>query len=94
MKLAKPKLSKPEAALEFAVAGKKKRAVGESGGRVVYPPEGHKRLTINLPISLHKKLRLAAMLRDTTATDLIQKMLEDELVNIRPELAVNPDQGS
>lgn len=42
-------------------------------------PEGHRRLTINLPEDLHKKLRLAAVERDCNATDIIIKLLAKEL---------------
>lgn len=79
MKLAKPTLSKPEAALAFAEAGKKKQVGGEPGTRVFHAPEGYRRLTINLPIELHKRLKLAAIHRDCTATDIIQVLLEQEL---------------
>lgn len=81
MKLAKPKISKPEAALAFAEAGKKKQAGGESAGRVFHAPEGYRRLTINLPSDLHKRLKLAAIHQDCTATDIIQKLLERELAS-------------
>ena len=77
--VAKPILSKTEAALAFAEAGKKKQAGGESGARVFHAPEGYRRLTINLPIDLHKRLKLAAIHQDCTATDIIQKLLEREL---------------
>jgi hypothetical protein len=79
MKLAKPKLSKPEAALEFAEAGKKKQAGESAGGRVFHAPAGYRRLTINLPVELHKRLKLAAIQRDCTATDIIERLLEQEL---------------
>ena len=44
-----------------------------------HAPEGYKRLTINLPIELHKRLKLAAIHQDCTTTDIIQKLLEREL---------------
>ncbi len=47
--------------------------------RAFTAPEGHRRLTINLPEDLHKKLRLAAVERDCNATDIIVKLLEKEL---------------
>jgi hypothetical protein len=78
MKLAKPTLSKPAAALEFAEAGKKKKA-SEVSGRIFHAPNGYRRLTINLPIDLHKRLKLAAIHRDCTATDIIERLLEQEL---------------
>ena len=78
-----PNLTKPtleskisaEAALAFAEAGKK-----VSGGkRAFFAPVGYRRLTINLPESLHKKLRLAAVEQDCTATEIIERLLVKEL---------------
>lgn len=48
--------------------------------RAFTAPQGHRRLTINLPEDLHKKLRLAAVERDCNATDIIVKLLEKELI--------------
>lgn len=84
MKLAKPTLSKPAAALEFAEAGKKRKA-GEVSDRVFHAPEGYRRLTINLPIELHKRLKMAAVLRDCTATDIIERLLEQDLAKDKGE---------
>lgn len=42
-------------------------------------PEGHKRLTINLPIDLHRRLRVKALETDTTATNMIVKLLENSI---------------
>jgi hypothetical protein len=49
--------------------------------RVFNAPEGFKRLTINLPESLHKKLKLAAIEQGNTATDIIEMLLNKELGN-------------
>ena len=84
--LAKPTLankSKSDAALAFAEAGavpettNKKQAAAEK--RAFFAPEGYRRLTINLREDLHKKLRLAAVEQDCTATDIIERLLTDEL---------------
>jgi hypothetical protein len=70
----KPVLSKAQAAMEFA---EPKKATTEK--RAFYAPEGHKRLTINLPEALHKRLRQAALDRDCNATDIIVELLTKEL---------------
>lgn len=85
--LSKPTLGSKttsEAALEFAEAG---AASEKAGGkqttaerRSFFAPEGYRRLTINLPEALHKKLRLAAVERDCTATEIIEQLLVKELV--------------
>ncbi|NYT79862.1 hypothetical protein H0A71_23135 [Alcaligenaceae bacterium] len=77
--LSKPTLSKkPDAALDFAEANIKKAR--ES--RVFNAPEGYRRLTINLREDLHKKLKIAAIEQDSTATDIIMQLLEQELTRI------------
>ena len=84
--LTKPTLggkTKAEAVLAFAEAG----AVPETTGakqaaaekRAFFAPEGYRRLTINLREDLHKKLRLAAVEQDCTATDIIMRLLVEEL---------------
>lgn len=62
------------AALAFAEAGKS--AVEK---RAFVAPVGYRRLTINLPEALHKKLRLVAVERDTTATQIVEQLLIKEL---------------
>ena len=42
-------------------------------------PPGMKRLTINLPEELHKKLRLKSVQDGTTATDIIVDLLREKL---------------
>lgn len=74
--LTKPTLNKHEAALAFAEG---KQATTKGSGRVFNAPEGHRRLTINLQENLHKKLKLAAIEQDCTATDIITRLLEREL---------------
>ena len=84
--LAKPTLadqSKSNVALSFAEAGaapkktEAKQAAAEK--RAFFAPEGYRRLTINLREDLHKKLRLAAIEQDCTATDIIERLLLKEL---------------
>ena len=71
-----------EAALAFAEAGASKsagRATGEK--RNFFAPEGYRRLTVNLREDLHKKLKLAAVEQDCTATEIIERLLMKELGN-------------
>lgn len=84
--LAKPTLankSKSDTALAFAEAGVAsettcaKQATAER--RTFFAPEGYRRLTINLPEDLHKKLRLAAVEQDCTATEIIEQLLRKKL---------------
>lgn len=78
--LTKPKLAgktTSEAALAFAEATPEQAAI--AARRAFFAPEGYRRLTINLPQALHKKLRLAAVEQDCTATDIIERLLLKEL---------------
>lgn len=77
--LSKPTLNKASAALSFAES--KTTTTSRSGreSRVFNAPEGYRRLTINLPEDLHKKLRLAAVEDDCTATEIIERLLNKEL---------------
>ena len=87
MKRTAPTLSKPmprataEAAMAFAEAKKPEQAKPTPAAekRVFFAPEGHRRLTVNLPEELHKKLRLVAIERDCTATDIVLALLSQEL---------------
>jgi hypothetical protein len=84
-KLSKPtiqKETKASAAMLFAEAAKqplKTKPVVAASGRIFHAPEGHRRLTINLRDDLHKKLRMAAVERDCTATEIIEQLLAKEL---------------
>lgn len=73
--LKKPTLNPSAQALGFA----KPSQPPEASNRVFFAPAGHRRLTINLPIDLHRRLKQAALDRDCTATDIIEQMLEREL---------------
>lgn len=78
MTLTKPTLAnKAESALAFAEAGAEVKLATEK--RAFFAPEGYRRLTINLREDLHKKLRLAAVEQDCTATDIIERLLVKEL---------------
>ena len=85
--LAKPTLankSKSDTALAFAEAGAAAETTGTkqtaTGTRVFFAPEGHRRLTINVTHEMHKKLRLMAVEQDTTITDILTKLVANELV--------------
>lgn len=82
--LAKPTLANKTtsaAALAFAEAGAAPSPVKQSAAerRAFFAPEGYRRLTINLPEALHKKLKLAAVEQDCTATEIIERLLVKEL---------------
>jgi len=47
--------------------------------RVFNAPEGYKRLTINLPVELHTKLKIVAATKEKTATEIIENLLEEHL---------------
>ena len=73
--LAKPTLGrKGQAALAFAEPKKE-----TSEKRSFSAPQGHKRLTINLPEDLHKQLRVVSAQRGCNATDIIVALLIKEL---------------
>jgi hypothetical protein len=79
--LTKPGVSsKAEAAMMFAESistTKQSKDAIEVRGTVA--PAGFKRLTINLPEELHKKLRLKAVEEETTATEIIERLLNQGL---------------
>ena len=84
--LAKPTLggkTTSEAALAFAEGGavpdRTAKRLEAAERRAFFAPEGYRRLTINLPEDLHKKLRLAAVEQDCTATEIIERLLVKEL---------------
>jgi len=84
--LTKPILvsDRAEAALKFAesAAGLKdvvEEKIVETETRSTHAPVGYRRLTINLPEKLHKKLRLKAVEQNTTATEIIEKLLNKEI---------------
>jgi hypothetical protein len=47
--------------------------------RIFNAPEGYKRLTINLPVELHTKLKIVAATKEKTATEIIENLLEEHL---------------
>lgn len=84
--LAKPTLASKatgEAALAFAEAdgSTSTDSAAAKKRRSFFAPEGYRRLTVNLREDLHKKLRLTAVERDCTATEIIERLLVKELSN-------------
>lgn len=80
--LDKPTINKSAAAVAFAENKTKepaKAATPEAEKRVFYAPAGYRRLTINLRDDLHKKLRLMAVEQDCTITDILTKLVTNEL---------------
>jgi Tat protein secretion system quality control protein TatD with DNase activity len=47
--------------------------------RIFHAPDGYRRLTINLPEDLHKKLKVVAALKECTATEIIEQCLRETL---------------
>jgi hypothetical protein len=94
MAITKPQLNISEA-LAFATEQPKTEKLGKDKGkgkiiahtalnedsktRVFFAPEGDKRLTINLKVELHKKLKIAAIEQDITAGEIIEQLLEKYL---------------
>ena len=76
-KKAKPPAKKP-VAKAAAPTEKKKRtpATPDKPKRVFKAPPGDTRLTLNIDRELHKRLKIAAIKRDTTIGDLIEKWIE------------------
>ena len=72
-----PSLTKPSLdtskVLDFAEA---RSSTVAASGQI---PEGDKRLTANIRADLHKKLKLAAVDRDTTIGELLEKLIEQGL---------------
>lgn len=83
VQLKKPR-PKAEQALQFAqeaeapVITKVAKSVGKNTlGRSA--PDGYRRLTINLKKEVHKLLRLKALEQNTTATEIIERLLEKNI---------------
>lgn len=68
-------VSLADAVISLAAAAQQR----QEPARVFHAPEGYRRLTINLSHDLHRKLRLAAVEKDLTATDIITHLLETNL---------------
>lgn len=74
--LTKPALSTAKAAQAFAEADSTK----DAPRKIAWPaPEGYKRLTINMRLELHKRMKVAAAEEETTATAIIERLLEEYL---------------
>lgn len=50
--------------------------------RSFFAPEGHRRLTINLPEELHKELKRKAVEDDSTATEIIVDLLTEKFLKV------------
>jgi len=75
--LAKPTLdNKAQLADAFA---KSSTAKATKVTKIFHAPEGYRRLTINLREDIHKKIRMKAIEQDCTVTDIIAKLLEQEV---------------
>lgn len=76
--LAKPTLdNKAQLADAFAKGSTAKTTAKVT--KVFHAPEGYRRLTINLREDIHKKIRMKAIEQDCTVTDIIAKLLEQEV---------------
>ncbi len=42
-------------------------------------PDGHKKLVLNLPEDMHKKLKMLSVLRDGNMTEIVVRLIEKEL---------------
>jgi len=66
------------------IAGKRPASAqpsASSGKQSFWPPDGYKRLTINLPEALHTKLKLTAIKADCTVTDIVVDLLVKDLLD-------------
>ncbi len=72
-------VDKAQRAMELAEAGRSKRPasrqISANGKPSYYAPEGHRRLTVNVPEDLHRQLRQEAVDRDCTVTDIALERL-------------------
>lgn len=68
-------------AVKSAESKMKQLSAGEK--RTFNAPEGYRRLTIKLPEKVHKRLRLAAVEDDCTATKIIERLLGQYLAERR-----------
>lgn len=76
--LAKPTLdNKAQLADAFAKGSTAKPTAKAT--KVFHAPKGYRRLTINLREDIHKKIRMKAIEQDCTVTDIIAKLLEQEV---------------
>lgn len=69
----------PDAARQSKKIKKTIDEVTDKQARVFFAPEGDKRLTINIKDELHRKLRIAAIERDSTAGEIIEELIENYL---------------
>lgn len=80
--LAKPTLeNKAQMAESFAkgvTTIPKKNKESTAKNRVFYAPEGFRRLTINVPEDIFKKIRLQTIEEDCTITEIVTRLLEKQ----------------
>jgi hypothetical protein len=76
--LAKPTLDN-KAQLADAFAKGSTAKVSSKVTKIFHAPQGYRRLTINLREDIHKKIKMKAIEQDCTVTDIIAKLLEQEV---------------
>ena len=76
--LAKPTLDN-KAQLADAFAKGNTAKASSKVTKIFHAPQGYRRLTINLREDIHKKIKMKAIEQDCTVTDIIAKLLEQEV---------------
>ena len=76
--LAKPTLDN-KAQLADAFAKGSTAKASSKVTKIFHAPQGYRRLTINLREDIHKKIKIKAIEQDCTVTDIIAKLLEQEV---------------
>jgi hypothetical protein len=76
--LAKPTLDN-KAQLADAFAKGSTAKASSKVTKIFHAPQGYRRLTINLREDIHKKIKMKAIEQDCTVTDIIAKLLEQEV---------------
>ncbi len=76
--LAKPTLDN-KAQLADAFAKGSTAKASSKVTKIFHAPQGFRRLTINLREEIHKKIKMKAIEQDCTVTDIIAKLLEQEV---------------
>ena len=81
MQLTKPKLDTASTtrAQALAFAEGKATSTPTRVTKIFHAPDGYRRLTINLREDIHKKIKMKAIEEDCTVTDIITKLLEQEV---------------
>jgi hypothetical protein len=76
--LAKPTLDN-KAQLADAFAKGSTAKASSKVTKIFHAPQGYRMLTINLREDIHKKIKMKAIEQDCTVTDIIAKLLEQEV---------------